>query len=116
MYSFALVALKRLLQTSGPNYSIWPCLSPDASVLKKFHFLDEGTTLADLRGLARKAQTCSPIFAHFSLSMAHTPGSASCWKMLSICSGGEGISAATHHLSKVRKAPARYSETTGRGI
>jgi hypothetical protein len=38
--------------------------------------------------LFRKAEVCSPIAAHFSLSIAHTPGSASCWKMLSICSGG----------------------------
>ena len=45
---------------------------------------------------------------HFSLSIAHTPGSANCWKILSICSGRNGISAATHHLSKVSKAPARY--------
>src|SRR6266567_4666504 len=65
---------------------------------------------------AREAQTCLPISAHFSLSSDHTPGSASCWKMFSICSGGWGISAATHHLSKVRKAPARYWETTGREI
>ncbi len=39
MYSFALVALKLLLQTPGPNCGIWPRLNPDASVLKKFHFL-----------------------------------------------------------------------------
>jgi DNA replication protein DnaC len=38
--------------------------------------------------LAREAQACLPMSAHVSLSMAHTPGSASCWKMRSICSGG----------------------------
>src|SRR6266516_1007340 len=40
---------------------------------------------------AREAQACLPISAHFSLIIAHTPGSASCWKMFSLCSGGYGI-------------------------
>src|SRR5258708_8763100 len=49
---------------------------------------DEETKLASRLCQGREAQACLPISAHLSLIIDHTPGSASCWKMLSICSGG----------------------------
>src|SRR6266702_6365507 len=48
MYPFALVAFKWLLQTPEANCGIWPCLSPTASMVKKFHFL---FTIKEISGL-----------------------------------------------------------------
>ncbi len=65
-------------------------------------FVDEETESAFNSCQARVAQAWLPISARFSLMVAHTPGSASCWKMLSTCSGDarENASSATPRKNK----------------
>jgi hypothetical protein len=71
------------MQTSRPS-SACP---PRPSILW-MRLGDEKMGLAFSSCSASEDQADMPIPACFSVMMAHTPGSASCWKMRSICSGG----------------------------